>query len=104
MELLVAYDISTNTLAGEARLRRVAEVCQAYGQRVQKSVFECPVNDVQAELLRRDLEREVDLRVDSVRVYRLREPRSKYLWILGRDVPHDLRGPLILLALCADGR
>ncbi len=40
MDLLVAYDISTEDLAGERRLQRVAKVCEQYGVRVQKSVFE----------------------------------------------------------------
>lgn len=37
MELLVAYDVDTTTPAGQRRLRRVAHVCEAYGQRVQQS-------------------------------------------------------------------
>jgi CRISPR-associated protein Cas2 len=41
MEILVAYDVATDDAAGKRRLRRVAEVCMAFGQRVQKSVFEC---------------------------------------------------------------
>ena len=96
MELLVAYDISTETAAGEARLRRVAAVCQAYGQRVQKSVFECIVNEVQAERLKRDLEREIDAKVDSVRIYRLREPRDRFVWLAGVQARYDLHRPLVL--------
>jgi CRISPR-associated protein Cas2 len=41
MELLVVYDINTTTPEGERRLRTVAKICEGYGQRVQKSVFEC---------------------------------------------------------------
>ena len=44
MEVLVAYDVSTDTAAGRRRLRRVAKVCEGHGQRVQKSVFECILN------------------------------------------------------------
>ena len=46
MDLLVTYDISTLTRAGERRLARVAAVCERYGRRVQYSVFECRVNDL----------------------------------------------------------
>ncbi|MFN0095909.1 MAG: CRISPR-associated endonuclease Cas2 [Dehalococcoidia bacterium] len=96
MELLVAYDVSTETAAGAARLRRVAQVCQAYGQRVQKSVFECIINEVQFELLKRDLAAEIDPTKDSVRVYRLREPHARHLWIAGRRLRYDLHGPLVV--------
>ena len=41
MLILVTYDVSTKTAEGEGRLRRVAQVCKDFGQRVQKSVFEC---------------------------------------------------------------
>ncbi|MBI3966168.1 MAG: CRISPR-associated endonuclease Cas2, partial [Chloroflexi bacterium] len=44
MEVLVTYDVATESVEGQRRLRRVAKVCEAYGQRVQKSVFECLVN------------------------------------------------------------
>ena len=40
MQVLVAYDVNTTTPEGERRLRRVAQVCLNFGQRVQKSVDE----------------------------------------------------------------
>ena len=56
MQVLVAYDVNTTTPEGERRLRRVAQVCLNFGQRVQKSVFECSVTESQYELLRRACE------------------------------------------------
>lgn len=97
MELLVAYDISTESLAGEIRLRKIAKVCEAYGQRVQKSVFECLVNEVQFELLKQDVLRVIDPHKDSVRIYRLREPRRIHTWVAGRKQRYDLHGPLIVV-------
>lgn len=96
MELLVVYDISTETIAGEVRLRKVAQVCQGYGQRVQKSVFECVLNPAQFELLRNDLLAAIDPRVDSIRIYRLREPHDRYTFLAGRQIGFDIRGPLVL--------
>ena len=64
MLIIVAYDVSTETAAGRKRLRRVAKVCLRFGQRVQKSVFECQVNQMQYEKLERDLLAEVDLQED----------------------------------------
>ena len=41
MHVLISYDVSTETAAGLRRLRKVAQACQDFGQRVQKSMFEC---------------------------------------------------------------
>lgn len=96
MEVLVTYDVSTDTLEGRRRLRRVAKVCEAHGQRVQYSVFECVLNSVQLEMLKHRLSREIDLEEDSLRIYRLREPRVRFLHIIGKRPPYDLREPLVL--------
>jgi len=45
MNVLISYDVSTETPAGRRRLRKVAQACQDFGQRVQKSVFECSVSE-----------------------------------------------------------
>jgi hypothetical protein len=45
--VLVSYDVSTLSAAGRRRLRRVARACRDFGQRVQLSVFECPVEPAQ---------------------------------------------------------
>ncbi len=47
MLVLVTYDVSTETPAGRRRLRRVANACKDFGQRVQLSVFECDVAPAQ---------------------------------------------------------
>ncbi len=96
MEMLVTYDVSTETPEGKRRLRRVAKVCEAYGQRVQKSVFECKLNEAQLEQLRHRLVQEVEPVQDSLRIYRLTEPRERYLQIIGVQPRHDLRDPLVL--------
>ncbi|MEX0683457.1 MAG: CRISPR-associated endonuclease Cas2 [Dehalococcoidia bacterium] len=96
MEVLVTYDVSTETAAGRRRLRRVAKVCEAHGQRVQKSVFECVLNREQLELLKHHLGREMNPEQDSLRIYRLREPRDRYLQVMGKKPPYDLHDPLII--------
>lgn len=95
MELLVAYDVATDTKAGRRRLRRVANICVAHGQRVQKSVFECVLTEVQIERFTYKLLKEIEPSQDSLRVYRLREPRSAYTQIFGVSPLVDLAGPLI---------
>ncbi len=96
MELLVAYDVSTETREGRRRLRRVAKVCEGFGQRVQKSVFECVVDGVQREQLVSRLLAEVNLAEDSLRVYHLLEPRHRYVQVFGVTPRFDIRDPLIL--------
>ncbi|QBY07122.1 CRISPR-associated endonuclease Cas2 (plasmid) [Deinococcus metallilatus] len=96
MDLLITYDVSTETSAGRKRLRRVAKVCVAHGQRVQNSVFEVSVTDVQLLALRDRLLQEMDPTEDSIRIYRLRQPREKFVEAFGRDQYRDLSAPLIL--------
>ena len=96
MEVLLTYDVSTETAAGRRRLRRVAKACQAFGQRVQKSVFECIVSDVDLETLKHRLIQEIDEHEDSLRIYRLREPRERYLQVIGQKPKYDLDDPLVL--------
>lgn len=95
MEILVAYDVATYDAAGRKRLRRVARACEAYGQRVQRSVFECALNEMDLERLVARLRAEMDESADSVRIYRLREPLARHLQTLGVRPPFDPRGPLV---------
>ncbi|WP_419623109.1 CRISPR-associated endonuclease Cas2, partial [Thiolapillus sp.] len=67
MLILVTYDVSTQTAEGRRRLRRVAKACQNYGQRVQKSVFECRVDVATYERLEEALLNEIDEEEDNLR-------------------------------------
>jgi CRISPR-associated protein Cas2 len=96
MEILVTYDVNTETAAGRRRLRRVAKVCERFGQRVQYSVFECMVDSGQFVLLVSALEPEIDLQQDSLRIYRLQEPRERHLTVLGKALAYDQHAPLIV--------
>ena len=96
MQVLVAYDVATEHAAGRRRLRKVAQSCKNFGQRVQKSVFECSLNEMQYETLLHELREIMDEREDNLRVYRLREPKERFLLVYGRDAYIDFDGPLIL--------
>lgn len=95
MELLVAYDVATDTKEGRRRLRRVANICVAHGQRVQKSVFECVLTDTQVERFTYKLLKEIEMSQDSLRIYRLREPRKRYTQVFGMAPRIDFGGTLI---------
>jgi len=96
MLVIVTYDVSVITEDGPRRLRRVAKVCQRYGQRVQKSVFECQVNEMQLESLERELLDEVDIEVDSLRFYRITEPRELRVKQYGEFRSIDFEAPLLV--------
>ncbi|MEZ5454048.1 MAG: CRISPR-associated endonuclease Cas2 [Thiothrix sp.] len=96
MLILVSYDVSTLEAAGRKRLRRVAKVCQNYGQRVQKSVFECKVDLATLEILEDALLKEIDLDEDNLRIYRLTEPLTRNVKEFGKFRATDFDAPLIL--------
>ncbi|GAA3561697.1 CRISPR-associated endonuclease Cas2 [Amycolatopsis ultiminotia] len=95
MELLITYDVDTTTPAGRRRLRRVAQACEAYGVRVQKSVFEIVINEAQVLLLRQRLLDTIDLELDSIRVYRLPTRSFAEAHHLGHSPPAGHDTPLI---------
>ena len=96
MEILVVYDVATIDPAGQRRLRRVAHICEAHGQRVQKSVFECVLPDTDLVNLIARLRGAIDETSDSIRVYRLQEPIKRHLRVFGIEPSFDQRDPLIL--------
>ena len=96
MHILVTYDVSTESSAGRKRLRKVAQTCKDFGQRVQKSVFECAVNEIQYEEVIRRLLNIIKEEEDSLRVYRLTEPAEKHVHAYGIDTAVDFNEPLIL--------
>lgn len=95
-DVVVTYDVNTLTKEGRSRLRKVAKVCEGCGQRVQWSVFECRVTDVELERLRQRLCKTMDADEDSVRIYHLRGRRQDVVESYGRDGYVDFEDPLVL--------
>ena len=96
MLIIVTYDVSTETKEGRRRLRRVAKVCESKGQRVQKSVFECQVDQMQYEELERRLLAEINQSEDNLRLYRLTEPANLRVKEYGNFKAMDFKAPLVL--------
>ena len=94
--ILVTYGVSTQTAEGHRRLRRVAKACQNYGQRVQKSVFECRVDVATYERLEEALLNEIDEEEDNLRLYRLTEPLKKNIKEFGTFKATDFEAPLVI--------
>ena len=96
MLVLVTYDVVIKSDGGARRLRRVAKVCEHYGQRVQNSVFECLVDPAQWVQFRAELEWEADLKQDSLRYYHLGKNWQKRVEHVGAKPTYDPEGPLIV--------
>ena len=94
--VLVSYDVSTRDDAGRRRLRRVARLCEDYGQRVQNSVFECVVDPTQWVVLRAKLVSEADPIQDSLRFYFLGAEWRRRVEHVGAKLSYDPEAPLIL--------
>ena len=96
MHIVVIYDVNTESKAGRRRLRRVAKICEDHGQRVQFSVFECSVDEMQMDALLASLEDEIHPELDSLRIYRLHGHRSGAVRTLGKDIYRDFSDPMII--------
>lgn len=70
IEAIVVYDVRTEDVEGQRRLREVAKICEGLGRRVQYSVFEIRCAAAQLIELTAALSRTIRPE-DSVRVYRL---------------------------------
>ena len=96
MLVVVAYDVNTQNAAGRRRLRRVAKVCEQFGQRAQKSVFECVVGPRELVEMRSKLLDEMNMRQDSLRMYFINEADRARIETYGQGHLWDLEGPLIV--------
>lgn len=96
LDVLVAYDVSTETKEGRKRLRRVATICSGYGQRVQNSVFECRVTPAQLEAMEARLLDIIDVGEDRLRLYQLPANYERAVRVHGLEPEHSLREPLII--------
>lgn len=95
MLVLITYDVSTVTTAGQKRLRKVAKICQNYGQRVQNSVFECIVDATQFATLKIELTDIIDVSRDSLRFYQLGNNYRNKVEHIGTKDSVNLEGPLL---------
>ncbi|MEK6320469.1 MAG: CRISPR-associated endonuclease Cas2 [Acidobacteriota bacterium] len=68
MFILIAYDIADNR-----RLKQVAKLMEAYGERVQRSVFECIIDEPQLQILMHKVKYLMKRKEDKVQLYHLCE-------------------------------
>ena len=95
MMVLICYDVDTTTAGGQKRLRKVAKVCEDYGQRVQNSVFECLLDAARLKHLKHQLTELINTDKDSLRFYHLGDNWKPRVEHIGAKASLDLEGVLI---------
>lgn len=86
MRVVVSYDISD-----DKRRRKVAEIMEGYGYRVQYSVFECDLSKKQMAEMKQALRPYVKSReMDSVRFYPLPADAVALIQVMGNDQARSL--------------
>ena len=96
MYILVIYDVDTTEKAGQKRLRKVSKACLDYGQRVQNSVFECELSEVQLCVLKERIKGIIDNSLDSVRIYHLNRNENRRVEVLGVVTSYDVDDTIIV--------
>jgi CRISPR-associated protein Cas2 len=96
MMILISYDVNTEDSGGKTRLRRVAKICEKFGQRVQKSVFECLVSPDLLVKMKASLMKEMDPQKDSIRIYYLGNNWEKRVEHIGANEGYNPEGILIV--------
>jgi CRISPR-associated protein Cas2 len=81
MFYLVTYDIQD-----DKRRLKTAKVLKDFGQRVQKSVFECILEEKHLEKMKKRVEGSIKQDEDGVRIYRLCSGCLKEIAIIGLGV------------------
>ena len=96
MDVLLVYDIADTEEEGALRLRQVAQVCERYGCRVQKSVFECRLSPTRLARMIGEIQDAIDGKRDSVIVYRFAGSLEDAREHLGRSPGHEIGQPWIV--------
>ena len=96
MLVLITYDVNTEDASGRGRLRKVAKECVNYGQRVQNSVFECNLDAAKLEMVKHKLEKLIDPKRDSLRIYNLGNKYSEKTYHFGVKASYDAADVLMI--------
>lgn len=96
MYILITYDVDTTSKEGARRLRNVARACINYGQRVQNSVFECEISEVQLCTLKNIISNIIDMKTDSVRFYYLNQNITRRVEVLGKETSYNVNDVIII--------
>ncbi|WP_297576542.1 CRISPR-associated endonuclease Cas2 [uncultured Campylobacter sp.] len=87
MKYLITYDIISNK-----RRKKIADILEGVGKRVNLSVFECELNDTKLKHLKTKLLKQADPKADSIRIYRICENcvKKSFGLCMGDDIFADM--------------
>ena len=92
MFYVIVYDITD-----DKRRKKVAELLEGYGERVQYSVFECVLNKRQYQQLAHRLKKRINLEEDSIRIYPVTKSslQQSQTWGVGKQITKPPRSTII---------
>jgi CRISPR-associated protein Cas2 len=88
---VIVYDIPD-----DKRRKKISDLLEGYGQRVQYSVFECILTKIQYKELHQRLKKKVKLSEDSVRFYPLSSHTLNQIEVWGEPPITKLPGSMII--------
>lgn len=88
---IVTYDIPC-----DKRRKKVSDLLEGYGKRVQYSVFECVISDAKYNELRHRLKKRIKPQEDSIRFYPLSRHTLSQVEIWGGPPLTQLPGSIIV--------
>ena len=74
----------------------MAKACLDYGQRVQNSVFECELTEVQLCVLKERIKEIIDQSLDSIRFYHLNRSENRRVEVMGVETSFDVNDAIII--------
>lgn len=92
MYIILMYDISVDE-KGTKRWKKVFGVCKRYLTHIQKSVFEGELTEVQLKQLENELKHNLNLKLDSVIIFKSRSERWLEKKMLG--LQNDVSSPFL---------
>lgn len=79
MFCIVAYDIEDNRSRN-----KIAKILKDYGERVQKSVFECNLNEAMIKRMIERISKFINYETDNFRVYKLLDAQKADIIVIGK--------------------
>ena len=76
---IVVYDICS-----QKRLTKISSICERYGVRIQKSVFECDINESDIIRLKSEINKIIDHEKDSFIIYSIPVNIKKFKYYIGK--------------------
>lgn len=84
MFVVIAYDVADSACSGKQRYQQLHKLCQRLGYAVNYSVFEFDMAYSDIMKLIHDIQKIINLEVDSVRIYFLGHRTDSNVLLLGK--------------------